>query len=133
MVEFAIAGPVFILMVFGIFEFGRAYWINNTLQYSVAQGARYVLLNKPAAINCGNGFSTANLQAYMTTQLLGFTATQQAAVTPSATASWSCGSSPPEMTVTISASYTFSFIAAGLLPYGPITLQQHAVVTTPLS
>ena len=41
--EFAIIVPVLLLMVIGIFEFGRAYWIQNTLQYAAEQTARCVL------------------------------------------------------------------------------------------
>ena len=41
--EFAMIIPVLLLMIIGIFEFGRAYWIQNTLQYAAEQTARCVL------------------------------------------------------------------------------------------
>jgi Flp pilus assembly protein TadG len=42
-VEFAMIIPVLLLLIIGIFEFGRAYWIQNTLQYAAEQTARCVL------------------------------------------------------------------------------------------
>ncbi len=42
-VEFALIIPVLLLLIIGIYEFGRAYWIQNTLQYAAEQTARCVL------------------------------------------------------------------------------------------
>jgi Flp pilus assembly protein TadG len=35
--------PVLLLLIIGIYEFGRAYWVQNTLQYAAEQTARCVL------------------------------------------------------------------------------------------
>jgi Flp pilus assembly protein TadG len=42
-VEFALIIPVLLLLIIGIYEFGRAYWIQNTVQYAAEQTARCVL------------------------------------------------------------------------------------------
>ncbi|TXL76362.1 pilus assembly protein [Vineibacter terrae] len=47
-IEFAIAGPVVLLVLFGCIEFGRVFWIRNTLEYAVEEAARYATLNKSA-------------------------------------------------------------------------------------
>jgi Flp pilus assembly protein TadG len=42
-VEFALMIPVLLLLIIGIYEFGRAYWIHNTVQYAAEQTGRCVL------------------------------------------------------------------------------------------
>lgn len=44
-VEFAFIFPVFLLLVLGILEFGRAIWTNYSLQNAVEDTTRYVLAN----------------------------------------------------------------------------------------
>jgi Flp pilus assembly protein TadG len=58
MLEFAIGLPVFVMLLFGIFEFGRMLWIQNALHYSVQQAARCASIN---ATTCG---STSAIQSY---------------------------------------------------------------------
>jgi len=43
--EFALVLPVFVMLLFGIFEFGRLLWIQNALHYSVQQAARCASVN----------------------------------------------------------------------------------------
>jgi len=40
LVELAIILPLLVLLVFGAFEFGRAMYIKNTLNYAAREGAR---------------------------------------------------------------------------------------------
>jgi Flp pilus assembly protein TadG len=42
-VEFALMIPVLLLLIIGIYEFGRAYWIQNTVQYAAEQTGRCVM------------------------------------------------------------------------------------------
>src|SRR5262249_19067060 len=44
-VEFALLAPALILFIFGIFELGRALWLQNALDYSVSAAARCASLN----------------------------------------------------------------------------------------
>lgn len=57
-IEFAVAMPVFVMLLFGIFEFGRMLWIQNALHYSVQQAARCASVN---ATTCG---STSAIRSY---------------------------------------------------------------------
>ncbi len=44
-VEFALVSPVFIMLVMGIIDFGRIYWIKSSMQYVVEQSTRYAMVN----------------------------------------------------------------------------------------
>lgn len=60
-VEFAIVGPVLLLLLFGIIETGRGLWTQNALNYAVEQAARCAAIDK---INCG---TTTQIRAYAAT------------------------------------------------------------------
>ncbi len=44
-VEFALTVPVIILVIFGIFDFGRAVWYYNTLSEAAREGTRYAMVH----------------------------------------------------------------------------------------
>jgi Flp pilus assembly protein TadG len=46
-VEFAVVAPVFLLMVFGMIEFGRAIMVQQILTNATRQGARLAILDSP--------------------------------------------------------------------------------------
>jgi Flp pilus assembly protein TadG len=138
-VEFAIIFPFFFLLMFGIFDFARACWLANSLQFAVASAARYVMMNptgslRPNAANCatwGPDPYQSSVNTYLQAQL---TAWNVSTAVPSATATVSCGDSPPFMQVKVSASYTFTFVLnefIGLFPLG-IPMSQQATVRIPL-
>ena len=43
-VEFALAIPLLLLVVLGIFDLARAVWQENTLAFAVREGARYAIV-----------------------------------------------------------------------------------------
>lgn len=43
-VEFALAAPILIVMMFAMIEFGRAWWTRNSLQYAVERAVRYAVI-----------------------------------------------------------------------------------------
>ena len=47
--EFALGFPIFLAMIYGVFEFGRIFWTQNTLEYAVEEAARFVMVNPNAA------------------------------------------------------------------------------------
>ena len=57
-VEFAFALPALLMLLFGIVEFGRAMWLQNALDYSVAEAARCAAVDPSL---CG---TTAQIQSY---------------------------------------------------------------------
>lgn len=48
-VELAILLPTILLFVFGIYEFGRLFWIQSSLQFAVEQAGRWAIANKAAS------------------------------------------------------------------------------------
>ena len=42
--EFALLIPFILLLIYGIYEFGRLYWIQNTLQFAAEQTGRNAYL-----------------------------------------------------------------------------------------
>ena len=47
-VEFALVSPLFFLIIFGIIDLGRAYWIISSMEYAVEAGGRYAMINSGA-------------------------------------------------------------------------------------
>lgn len=45
LVEFSIAGAVFLVAVFAVIEFGRALWVHNALADAARRGARYATMH----------------------------------------------------------------------------------------
>ena len=45
LVEFSIAATVFLTLMFGVLEFGRALWLHNALSDAARRGARYAALH----------------------------------------------------------------------------------------
>ena len=48
-IEFALGLPIFLVMVYGIFEFGRVFWTKNTMEFAVEEAARYTMVNPNAS------------------------------------------------------------------------------------
>jgi Flp pilus assembly protein TadG len=46
LVEFAIGATVFLTVLFGVIEFGRALWVHNALSDAARRGARYAVIHK---------------------------------------------------------------------------------------
>lgn len=78
LVEFALLLPLFLLIVTGIFDVGRAVWQENSLAYAVREGTRYAIVHgaggnpvvgpctnclNPAANNLGNVVSAVTTNA----------------------------------------------------------------------
>ena len=45
MVEFALVIPVFLLLMVGLFDFGRVIWVNDTLSTAAREAARYAIVH----------------------------------------------------------------------------------------
>ena len=112
-VEMAFILPVFLLFVLGIIEFGRAYWTYNSMQLAIDEAGRYAMIHTTASDSQIASTAKANLY----------------------------GLDPSKFTITtanttsnginykiIKATYTFSFIAPGVLPFGNILLTRQTEV-----
>jgi Flp pilus assembly protein TadG len=105
-VEFAIIAPVMLMLVFGIFEFGRFFWTQNALQYAVEETARQSLRSTPAISDCAT--SVANTAA-VTTNLVALKASSATVTLASATVTGSSLATQPKV-CTITITYPFSFL-----------------------
>jgi hypothetical protein len=45
MVEFALVFPIFILLMVGLFDFGRVIWVNDTLATAAREAARFAIVH----------------------------------------------------------------------------------------
>ena len=45
MVEFALVFPIFILLLVGLFDFGRVIWVNDTLASAAREAARFAIVH----------------------------------------------------------------------------------------
>ena len=106
-VEFALVAPVLFLIIFGGVEFGYLLWTQSALHFAVQEAARCASVTPST---CGTANQIATYAASETTGLNissgAFTVT-----TPS------CGHK-------VSASYNYTFIATGLLPFTPTLTAQ---------
>lgn len=48
-IEFALGLPIFLAMVYGVFEFVRIFWTQNTMEFAVQEAARYTIVNPKAS------------------------------------------------------------------------------------
>jgi Flp pilus assembly protein TadG len=56
-VEFALVLPIFLLLVLGIFDFGRYFFVDHTLQYATREGMRLALVGRTLTDGNGNPMS----------------------------------------------------------------------------
>jgi Flp pilus assembly protein TadG len=66
MVEFALVAPIFLALLFGIFEFGRALWTQQALQQTAIVGARCMALPQSAcASDVTYAYNSTKTMAYI--------------------------------------------------------------------
>jgi len=107
-VEFALVFPVFVLMVFGICEFGRALWTQSLLDYAVQTAARCGAVDTATcASNTATVTYAVQSSAPLTIPSRDFTASTQ-----------TCGSQ-------VTGSYPFTFVVPQLFPFN-VTLSAQA-------
>ncbi len=104
--EFALVFPVFLLLIYGLFEFSRVFWTENTLEFAVEEAARFAIVDSTAqdaaiinvAINSAAGLDVNNIIFAVTRDTIG---TQDF--------------------VTVDAAYNFDLLFP-ILPVGPFNL-----------
>jgi Flp pilus assembly protein TadG len=47
-VEFGIVGPLVLMILLGVIEFGRLHWVRNSMEYAAEQTARWAIVNTTA-------------------------------------------------------------------------------------
>ena len=73
--EFALLLPIILMFVFALYEFGRVYWIQNTLQFAAEETARWAMATNPAC-------TTAGLQTHFNGELTALSSANVTWITP---------------------------------------------------
>jgi Flp pilus assembly protein TadG len=131
-VEFAVALPLLVVFVVGIFDFGNAFNIKYKLTNAVREGARFAAaqptsdLSQPTVGTTGslesvasqvaNNLLTANVNDCGLSGVANQTVTQPAPLTWTYTTSTGC--SGATLTLTIERGYTFTAPASSIYPLG---------------
>jgi Flp pilus assembly protein TadG len=111
-IEFALVVPLLIAMFLGIFEFGRAIWVQGILDYAVEQAVRCASINSNT---CSSNSATQTFAAAQAAPLPGSPSCPAGATCPVFTASQpASGSCSGENEV--SATYAFDFLSIGAMP-----------------
>lgn len=110
-VEFALVLPIFLVLVLGIFEMGRAFNIQISLSEAAREAARYAAIHQSDA-----GYSVAAAQA------AGVAAAPSVNLAPGDIAVASSGSTPCNVTVTITYSTSWMTGFPALVPGIPSQL-----------
>jgi Flp pilus assembly protein TadG len=115
--EFAIVGPVIVLALIGTLEFGRFFWVRNTLEYAVEEAGRYAILNKTA--------SSTDIQTRVRNNVMGVDPT-----TITVTVNEAAGTGVTFKTITADGG-NFALVTGNLLPM--TTLKLKAATRVPVS
>lgn len=107
-VEFALASIVFLMVVFGTVDFGRAIFVSAELRYAAREGARYGKIHPTDT----EAIRTETLKYAVGTGL-----TRDGITVPS------CGACMADDKLTVTTSVKFQAITQSLLAIGPLTLR----------
>jgi len=72
--EFAMGFPIFLALVYGLFEFARIFWTQNTMQFAIEEAARSAVVNSSITeteistmvVNRAAGLNGANISVAVT-------------------------------------------------------------------
>lgn len=112
-VEFALIAPIFFMMIFGIIDMGRVYWLISSMEYAVEGAGRYAMLNTSATSQ--QVIEEAQDNLYVINQ-------------NSVTFTTSTSSSSGINYMTIQAQASFNFLPPAMFNYGTIALTRTATV-----
>ena len=115
LVEFAIIGPVFFMMMFGVLDMGRAVWTSHELASGTREGSRYVMVHGTAGT--WNGAVPVEARVLDSTSAL-----QGSNLTVSVTGAPGTGGG----FATASTCYRFDFIVTQIIGRGSITMTQRS-------
>jgi len=127
--EMAVVAIVFLTLLFGIIDFGRAMYTYGFVSYLARQGARWAVVR--GSTSCTNSKSLLNdcdatvaeIQSYVQSLSEGMTgAPTDLQVTPTwpSCPNGTAGSNDPGCTVSVQVSYNFNFLT-WVLPRSPTT------------
>ena len=118
-VEFALGLLPLLLLLYGIVEFARALWTQNTIEYAIEESTRFAMVNDGnfASDAAGNNAFDGAIQTVVRNNVLGL-------VTTDPPFSLVVGFEPPAGTrnfVTVTGTYRFDFLVP-IVGVGPLNL-----------
>ena len=102
-IEFAILAPVLFTVMLGIVEMGRMFYVRQSLEYATEQAARYYMLNPTT--------DSGTVTTYLQGQMAGGMGTN---ISVGYVDTASCNGNSSVTCTMITATYTFTFVAAFL-------------------
>ena len=121
-VEFALVGPLFFLMLIGTIEMGRLMWVNHELSSGTREGARWATVRGENFT--GSPISDSDVQAIILERTSALDAARLGVVV-----TWSDPARPPGSTVTVATTYVYQPMVGGFLGIGNITMNRQSVMT----
>jgi len=120
-VEFALIVALLLAVLFGIVEFGRAWFYSNHISNSVRASARYgaVLGNASTSVS----FAKSKIETYATTEIQSYINVQSGDLTVNAqffqdgTTTPRTGNLARGDTIEVSATYNFTILTGSIIPY----------------
>jgi len=115
LVEFALVGPLFFLMVFGVIEGGRLVWTMHTLTNATREGSRYAIVHG----SMSGDVATANdVKTHMLDKSAGLNSGDLTVTVTFPDG----GCTDPKCPVRVTSAYQYSFIVGMVFGTGTITL-----------
>jgi len=121
MVEFAVVATVFLLLLFGIVDFGRAVFTYHAVANAAREGSRYAMVRGSSCAVSGCPATSASIQTYVR----GRNSTLMVPSSITVTASWpgitgcTAGGNTAGCEVAVTVTYPFHFAA---LPFADIPM-----------
>ena len=118
--EMAIVGSIFTMMLLGIMDFGRIYYCESTLKYAVSQGARFATTGAVLEDENSDAMSREDSIIYMIRQLAGFsdlTVDDIGMTAVTSDGATVAGAGGPGDVVTVRAAYRVEVISPYLFPF----------------
>lgn len=113
-VEFAMLLTPLLLLIFGIFEFGRLLWVREALQETATAGARCVALNSSSCASSG-AFSSSNTDTYIETLATNWGVTLTSSNITLNSSTTCAGVTAPNGFSTVTISYTFQSVVPNMV------------------
>jgi Flp pilus assembly protein TadG len=130
LVEFALILPLFVLIVIGVFDLGRAFFASITITNAAREGARYGTLH----VNDPQGVCNATLNEASSSGItlpyndVTITCSAQSICSSGATASPGCSRNQP---LRVTVNYIFDELALGFFFPGGIGMSRHVEMLVP--
>lgn len=125
LVEFSLTFIIFMILVLGVVDVGRAVWNYNTLASATREGTRYAMVHGSASsAPSGPAANDANVQAAVSKYASGLNSHNL-----TTTSTWLDGGNSAGSRVKVTATYSYSSIFSSLLGIAPFTMTSSSTMT----